>query len=224
MPACSDCRACSDCQACPIPFDPYPSSPRHPGSTVALKHPGTSGTLALQAPQAVIKLLAIDVDGTLLDSRGKLPPDNLEALTRRPRRRDPARDRDRAELFVRAAGGGAAARAAAAHRPQRRDRARARRRDAWLRRLLPRDSARAVLAGDARLARASTLLYFDRPRERQIVTDRLDWTHPNRARFHERNRDIIEEVAALEGALDRGSDSAGVQRRAAADARRRRRR
>ena len=30
----------------------------------------------------MIKLLALDLDGTLLDSRGKIPPANLEAIRR----------------------------------------------------------------------------------------------------------------------------------------------
>jgi hydroxymethylpyrimidine pyrophosphatase-like HAD family hydrolase len=34
-----------------------------------------------------------------------------------------------------------------------------------------------------------------------MVYDRLDWSHPNRSRFRERNREIIEQVISLEDAV-----------------------
>jgi HAD superfamily hydrolase (TIGR01484 family) len=49
--------------------------------------------------------------------------------------------------------------------------------------------------------RDSAVVIFDRPWTGQMVYDRLDWSHPNRSRFRERNREIIEQVASLEEAL-----------------------
>ena len=146
----------------------------------------------------MIKLLAIDVDGTLLDSRGKPPAANIEALARA------------ASLGVRLAivtgrsfnfalpvvesvpdpltlivYNGAIARMRTG--------------ETLIRRLLPRDAARAVLAATLDW-RDGALLQFDRT-ARQLVYDRMDWTHPNRVRFHEKNADLLEEVPALEDAL-----------------------
>jgi HAD superfamily hydrolase (TIGR01484 family) len=69
-----------------------------------------------------------------------------------------------------------------------------------LRRLLPREAARDVLAATAAW-RDSALLQFDRPSRGQMVYDRLDWTHPNRVKFREKNIALLEEVPALEDAL-----------------------
>ncbi len=49
--------------------------------------------------------------------------------------------------------------------------------------------------------RDCAVVLFDRELERQMLYDRIDWAHPNRRRFHERNLPIIEEVASLEDAL-----------------------
>jgi hypothetical protein len=147
----------------------------------------------------VIKLLAIDVDGTLLDSHGRIPADNLAALAAA------------VEAGVRIAivTGRSYSFALPAVEPLpdplllivhngalARERAGA----TLLRRLLPRDHALGVLAATVDW-RSSALMYFDRPHARQIITDRLDWTVPNRARFRSRNDAIIEEVPALEDAL-----------------------
>jgi Cof subfamily protein (haloacid dehalogenase superfamily) len=147
----------------------------------------------------MIKLLAVDVDGTLLDSRGRLPPDNLEALT--------AAVSAGVTLAIVTGRSYSFALPAVVPLPDPlllivHNGAIARHRggETMLRRLLPRERARAVLAATLEW-RTAALMYFDRPTERQIITDRLDWTLPNRARFHERNRDIIEQVAELEGAL-----------------------
>jgi Cof subfamily protein (haloacid dehalogenase superfamily) len=148
---------------------------------------------------AAIGLIAIDVDGTLLDSRGRIPDANLAAIAAAVAR----------GIAVVVATGRSFSFALPAvalladplllivHNGAI---ARERTGETLVRRLLPREHARAVLAATAEW-RASTLAYFDRPRDGQIVTDRLDWTHPNRARFRQRNQDIIAEVSALEDAL-----------------------
>jgi hydroxymethylpyrimidine pyrophosphatase-like HAD family hydrolase len=44
-------------------------------------------------------------------------------------------------------------------------------------------------------------VFFDRPLERQMLYDRMNWEHPNRSRFRERNRQILEQVESLEHAI-----------------------
>jgi hypothetical protein len=147
----------------------------------------------------VIKLLAIDVDGTLLDSRGHVPDANVEALA------------EAAARGVRLAiATGRSFNFALPHVEMVPDPltlivyngaiARMRSGETLLRRLLPCDDARVVL--DATMAwRDSALMQFDRPSRGQLVYDRLDWTHPNRVRFRQKNLALIEEVPALEDAL-----------------------
>ena len=146
-----------------------------------------------------VRLIAVDIDGTLLDSRGRIPDANLEAL----------REAAASGIHVVVATGRSFSFALPAVAPlgdpllmivHNGAIARERTGATFMRRLLPRDHARAALEATVDW-RSSALLYFDRPRDRQIVTDRLDWSHPNRARFRQRNEDIIEEVEALEGAL-----------------------
>lgn len=147
----------------------------------------------------MIKLLAIDVDGTLLDSHGRIPPANLAALHEAAARGITlAIVTGRSFHFALPAvvslpepltlivHNGAIARTRAG--------------ETLVRRLLPRDTARDVLAATEAWRDCAAVL-FDRPRHGQMVYDRMDWTHPNRVRFRERNLEIIQEVAALEDAL-----------------------
>jgi Cof subfamily protein (haloacid dehalogenase superfamily) len=147
----------------------------------------------------LIRLLAIDVDGTLLDSRGQLPEANLDAIAeaasvgariaivtgRSFSFALPAVERLADPLTLVVYNGAIA---------------RMRSGETLLRRLLPREAARDVLAA-TEAWRDSALLQFDRPSVGQLVYDRLDWTHPNRVRFREKNLALIEEVPALEDAL-----------------------
>jgi Cof subfamily protein (haloacid dehalogenase superfamily) len=150
-------------------------------------------------PRGAIRLIAIDVDGTLLDSRGRIPDANLQAI---------ADATARGVQVVVATGRSysfALPAVAALADPlllivHNGALARQRTGETFVRRLLPRPAAQRVLEATVEW-RESTLVYFDRPREGQIVTDRLDWTHPNRARFRQRNHDIIAEVDTLEQAL-----------------------
>jgi hydroxymethylpyrimidine pyrophosphatase-like HAD family hydrolase len=68
------------------------------------------------------------------------------------------------------------------------------------RHLLARDTARRVLAG-TRAFRHMSALIFDRDAEGQVVTESMDWTHPNRSRYWERRRHCIGFSAPLEDAL-----------------------
>jgi Cof subfamily protein (haloacid dehalogenase superfamily) len=146
-----------------------------------------------------IQLIGIDVDGTLLDSRGQLPAENLRAIQEAAARgihiaivtgrsyffATPAVEPlpDPLTLVVH---NGAIARTRGG--------------DTLMRRLLPRDLALDVLAATTPWRDAAVLI-FDRPLAGQMVYDRLDWEQPNRSRFRDRNREIIEQVASLEDAL-----------------------
>lgn len=139
------------------------------------------------------------MDGTLLDSRGRLPAENLAAITEAVSRGiHVAIVTGRSYFFALPAvaplpdpltlvvHNGAIARTRSG--------------ETLMRRLLPRDAALTVLE-ITRAWRESAVVIFDRPLARQMVYDRMDWTHPNRSRFRERNRDIIEQVASLETAI-----------------------
>ena len=147
----------------------------------------------------MIKLIGIDVDGTLLNSRGRIPADNLAALHEAASRGiQLAIATGRSFFFALPAvatlpdpltlivHNGAIARSRAG--------------DTLIRHLLARDLALQVLTATLTWRDCAVLL-FDRPRQGQMVYDRMDWQHPNRVRFGERNRAILEEVAALEDAL-----------------------
>jgi hydroxymethylpyrimidine pyrophosphatase-like HAD family hydrolase len=64
-----------------------------------------------------------------------------------------------------------------------------------LRHLLSREAARHVLA-ETRAYEDSVALVFDRPDERQIVFDRMDWLHPHRRGYYEKNKAFIAEASA----------------------------
>jgi hydroxymethylpyrimidine pyrophosphatase-like HAD family hydrolase len=59
-----------------------------------------------------------------------------------------------------------------------------------LRHVLPRDAAHRVLAA-TRGFEDSVAIVFDRADERQIVFERMDWTHPNRRGYYEKNKAFI---------------------------------
>jgi len=147
----------------------------------------------------MIRLIALDIDGTLLDSQWEVPQANREAIRRATdvgievalvtgRRFDFARpviEQVDAPLTFIVSGG-----------------ALVKRRDGQtlVRHLLRADIARAVLdaTGDYRDA---TALVFDRPRAAQVVHERLDIRDAHRRAYFQRNRDFITEVVPLESAL-----------------------
>lgn len=147
----------------------------------------------------MIRLIALDIDGTLLDSRGEVPPRNIDALRRAAatgieivlatgRRFDFARpvfERLPVAVTVIASNGAVVKRGDGT---------------TLIRHLLPRAVARSVLSA-APHHRDTTALLFDREREAQIVYERVDWQHPRYRAFFRANRAAIAEVSPLEEAL-----------------------
>ena len=146
-----------------------------------------------------IRLLALDIDGTILDSQGRLPAANRDAIARAieagvevalatGRRYDFARP-----IFEQLPGpltlilsNGAIVKT--------------RDGETLMRHLLPRAIARGVLARVPQ-HRASAAVVFDRLREGQVVFEAIDWEHPLHGRFFAFNRPFLSEVAPLEACL-----------------------
>jgi Cof subfamily protein (haloacid dehalogenase superfamily) len=147
----------------------------------------------------MIRLLSLDIDGTVLDSDGRVPAANRAAIGRAieagvevalatGRRFDFARP-----IFEALPGpltlilsNGALVKDAQG--------------ETRMRHLLPRDTARHVL-GRTLDHRPSAALVFDRPRAGQIVYERIEWEHPRHAPFFASNRQFLAEQQPLEDAL-----------------------
>ena len=147
----------------------------------------------------MIRLIGIDVDGKLLDSQGRLPPANRDAIqaavaagihvalvTGRsyPFAR-PVADPLPASISL-IVSSGAVERAMDG--------------STLARRLLDRDVARAVLAS-TQPYRDGAALIFDRDAAGQIVFETMDWKHPGRKAYWRRNHRLIEQAVPLETAL-----------------------
>lgn len=147
----------------------------------------------------MIRLLALDIDGTLLDSAGRLPDANREAIARAidagvevalatGRRYDFARfvfEQLPAPLTLILSNGAVVK----THDGE-----------TLMRRLLPRETARQILAAVPQ-HRHEAAITFDRPGEAQIVYEAIDWNHPRHAKFFEVNRPYLAEVSPLEDSL-----------------------
>ena len=155
-------------------------------------------------PANPIRLIAIDIDGTLLDGRGALPPRNRRAVHRaiehgiqvvlvtgrafhhaRPiaEALAPAHAPDALALIV---SNGALTKRADGTTVDRR--------------LVPRNTARAIVEA-MRPRHRGVAIIFDRPDARQYVYERIDWSHPQRHWYYERNRAFITRVEPIEAAL-----------------------
>jgi hypothetical protein len=148
----------------------------------------------------MVRLIALDLDGTLLDSHGRIPPDNLEAVreaideglhvvvvTGRSYHFANSVTRQLPSQVVLILNNGAAVKTSDG--------------GGLLSRPLPRDVALAVLQR-TRAFRADTGVVFDRCDGRHIVFESVDLDHPTRKAYFERNRHVIAEVSPLEDAVD----------------------
>jgi Cof subfamily protein (haloacid dehalogenase superfamily) len=146
-----------------------------------------------------VRLIAIDIDGTLLDSHGEIPHDNRVAIAAALARGiEVALVTGRAFHFARPiatrlglpvlfmVSNGALIKTMDGER--------------LLARLMPAPVARGLLER-TRDYRADAAVIFDRPAERQVVAGGMDWQHPSRVGYWARNMDIIDEVVPLEACL-----------------------
>jgi len=146
-----------------------------------------------------VKLIAIDIDGTLLDSRWQLPEANRKAIVEAVARGiEVALVTGRRFDFARPIGeqlpcpltlivnNGALVKSkdGVTHLEHR----------------LPREVARIVLQATPEF-RAGAAVVFDRPRENQIIYEQMDWEDPGRKSYFERNREFIAQMTPLEACL-----------------------
>jgi Cof subfamily protein (haloacid dehalogenase superfamily) len=146
-----------------------------------------------------IRLIAIDIDGTLLDSNSQIPLANQRAIAaavergievalvtgRRFTFALPVAQRIPSPLTM-IVNNGALVRSKDG--------------ETFERLLLARDVAYRLLEA-TRDFRLGTLVLFDRARENQVIYERLDWSDPLRSGYWRRNREYIAEVVPLEDCL-----------------------
>jgi Cof subfamily protein (haloacid dehalogenase superfamily) len=149
--------------------------------------------------QSRIRLIALDLDGTLLNSSAEIPEANLHAIQAAVdagielaivtgRRFDfarPVADKIPCDLTLIVNNG-----------------AMVRSKDGTthLRHLLPRATALDLLGQMERYRRRAALV-FDRPRENQVIYEEIEWHDPRRRAYLQRNREFIAQVSPLEDAL-----------------------
>ena len=146
-----------------------------------------------------IRLIGIDVDGTLLDTEGRLLDANRDAICEAvaagihvalvtgrsyPFARPVAEPLPPAITLI--VSNGAVERSMDG--------------DILARRLLDRSVARDVLAA-TRPYRDAAALIFDRDDGRQVIFESMDWEHPGRKNYWQRNQRMIARAVPLEEAL-----------------------
>jgi Cof subfamily protein (haloacid dehalogenase superfamily) len=146
-----------------------------------------------------IRLIAVDIDGTLLDSRWQLPVANQLAIARAVdagievalvtgRRFDFARPiseqlKSKITMIV---NNGAVVRSSNG--------------ETQLRHMLPAAEARRVLAATAKY-RDGAAVVFDRPQAEQVIFERMNLDDPHRRGYYERNKEYIAFCTRLEDCL-----------------------
>jgi Cof subfamily protein (haloacid dehalogenase superfamily) len=146
-----------------------------------------------------VRLIALDIDGTLLDSQWRLPEANRAAIAEAThrgievalvtgRRYDFALPvaRKLACPLTMILNNGALIRSEDGK--------------THLRHLLSRETARTVLHS-TETWRAGSAVVFDRPRENQILLEVMNWDDPNRHGYYTRNREFIAQAVPLESCL-----------------------
>ena len=146
-----------------------------------------------------VRFVAIDIDGTLLDSRGRIPADNIAAVEEALEAGvHVALVTGRSFPFARAVASGlpAAVRLIVSNG------AIERKLDGRTvaRRLLTCERARQVLE-HTRAFRHHSAVLFDRDTAGHVVAESLDWDHPNRRRYWERHVHFIGHAVPLEDSL-----------------------
>jgi Cof subfamily protein (haloacid dehalogenase superfamily) len=146
-----------------------------------------------------VRLVAIDIDGTLIDSHGRIPEANLVAVAAAldagvhvvlvtgrsfPFARAVAAALPNAVTLI--ASNGAIERTMTGA--------------TLARRLLPRERARQVLE-HTRAFRPHSAILFDRDAEGHVVAENMDWEHPHRRGYWETRRHWIGSTTPLEDAL-----------------------
>ena len=147
----------------------------------------------------MIRLIGIDVDGTLLDSQGAIPQANRDAIHEAVAAGiQVALVTGRSYPFARPVAdplppgitlivsSGAVERAMDG--------------STLARRLLDRDVARVVLGG-TRPYRDAAAVIFDRDVAGQFVYESMDWEHPGRKNYWSRNQSLLARTSPLEDAL-----------------------
>ena len=137
----------------------------------------------------MIRLIAIDIDGTLLDSRGRLPEAHRDALVEASARGvEIALATGRSHHFT----GSVVALLPIPLTLIVNNGAVVKHKDGTtvVRHLLTRDAARRIL-DHTRHLEDSVAIVFDRLDERQIVFERMDWSHPHRRGYYEKNKTFI---------------------------------
>jgi len=147
-----------------------------------------------------IKLIAMDLDGTLLNTESRVPEENIRAITEAVERGIEivvvtGRRYHSARLIVDAlpeklhliVNNGALMKTKEGETHQRF--------------LLPAAVARRVLQATAEF-RSSAAVVFDRPKENQVIMEHIDWDDPFRGGYFRRSREFLAEVKPLESCLD----------------------
>jgi 5-amino-6-(5-phospho-D-ribitylamino)uracil phosphatase len=147
-----------------------------------------------------IKLIATDIDGTLLDSAGQLPEANARALK-------DAADRG-IEIVIVTGRRFHAARSIAATLPcdahlivSNGALVKSSTGETHLRSLLPIETARSVIEATGEF-RPHQGVIFDRPDTRQVIFERIDWDGPFMGPYLRRHRHQVAEVDPLAACLD----------------------
>jgi Cof subfamily protein (haloacid dehalogenase superfamily) len=154
-----------------------------------------------------IQLIAMDIDGTLLDSRSQLPPQNADAIAEAAARGIEivvvtGRRFNSARLIAEQlpceakliASNGALVKSISG--------------ETHLRTLLPAETARRVLEATVEF-RSMSAVIFDRSEIGQVVFERVDWGGPFVAPYLRRHRNQVLEIAPLAGCLN-GEDPVEV--------------
>lgn len=147
-----------------------------------------------------IRLIAMDIDGTLLDSRGQIPDENSKAIAeaaargieillvtgRRFNFALPVAELLPCDVKLIVNNG-----------------ALAKSRDGLTHLCcpLPVTTARAVIESTPELTPCASVV-FDRPMANQVIMEKIDWDHPFRGGYFRRNREYLAEVSPLVNCLN----------------------